>query len=118
MADLTFRTIEWLRATRWRKRIEEVLAPSGLTFTQWLVLDAIRELAGAAEAAVSQHAVAARLEMHRSTVSDATLALSSKGLVARGAAARGPSWHVVVTLPGRRLLADLDPRTDHVSSLE
>jgi len=115
MGGVRFRTAEWLRAIRWRKRVEEVLDSSGLTFTQWLVLGAMRELLRATEDAVSQNDVAVHLEMHRSTVSDAMLALSSKGLVDRGGPADGPSWRVILTSRAGRLLAELDPRTDAIS---
>ncbi len=64
MAGVRYCIVEWLRMVRWRKRIEEsALAPSGLTFSQWLVLDATRALFRATEDAVSQSDVAAHLEM-------------------------------------------------------
>jgi len=115
MVGVRFRTAEWLRAIRWRKRVEEVLTASGLTFTQWLVLGAIRELLRATEDTVSQNDVAVHLEMHRSTVSDAMLALESKGLVDRGGAIEGTSWRVLLTSRAGCLLAELDPRTDAIS---
>jgi DNA-binding MarR family transcriptional regulator len=115
MAVVMFRTVEWLHAVRWRKRVEAVLASSGLTFTQWLVLEATRELLRATEDAVSQGDVAAHLEMHRTTVSDAMIVLASKGLVDRGCAAEGPSWRVILTSKARQLLRHLEPLLDVVS---
>lgn len=118
MAGMSSRTAEWLRAVRWRRRIEELLGPAGLTFTQWLVLSATSELVRAARDALSQNDVAVHLDMHRSTVSDAMVALASLGLVDRGYAAEGPSSRVFVTAKGAELLAQLGPRLDEASSLE
>ncbi|HEY3255660.1 MAG TPA: MarR family transcriptional regulator, partial [Polyangiaceae bacterium] len=109
MAGVRYCITEWLRAVRWRKRIESALAPSGLTFTQWLVLDATRTLFRATEDAVSQGDVAAHLEMHRATVSEAMIALDRKGLVDRGCAAEGPSWRIILTDEASQLLKHLEP---------
>jgi len=107
MAGVKFCVVEWLHAVRWRRRIERVVAPAGLTFTQWLVLDATRGLFCATEDAVSQNDVAAHLEMPRATVSEAMIALDRKGLVDRGCAADGPSWRVILTSKGEQLLEQL-----------
>lgn len=117
-ASVRVRTAQWLAASRWRKRVELLLAPSGLTFTQWLVLGATRELPGATEAPVSQSDLSLHLEMHRSTVADALFVLAAKGLVDRRGAAEGPSWRILLTSSGWRLLADLDPEMDAVSVVE
>jgi len=115
MATARHQSLEWLHAMRWRKRVEEVLGPSGLTFTQWLVLDATRELFRATEDAVSHAAVAAHLEMHRATVSDAMIALDRRGLVDRGCSFEGPAWRVILTSEAKALLARLDPLIDVAS---
>jgi hypothetical protein len=48
------RRTEWLAAMRWRRRIAVALHEAGLTFTQWLVLTAARELIEETRDAVSQ----------------------------------------------------------------
>src|SRR6185369_14915220 len=56
------RKAEWLSAMRWRRHIQAVCASSGLTFTQWLLLDCARQLIAETEDAVIQAEIAARLE--------------------------------------------------------
>ena len=112
---MRFWVVEWQHAVQWRKRVEGVLVPSGLTFTQWLVLDATRELVRATEDAVSQGDVAAHLGMSRATVSDAMIALDRLGLVDRGGSFEGPSWRVFLASKGTKLLDDLSPRIEVVS---
>ena len=115
MGGAKIRKAEWLAAVRWRQRVESVLASSELTFTQWLVLDATRNLIGATEDAVSQGDVAAHLEMHRATVSDAMVALDRKGLADRGGAAEGPAWRIFLTRKASELLRQIDPLIEGVS---
>jgi DNA-binding MarR family transcriptional regulator len=95
--------------------VEVVLESSGLTFTQWLVLDATRTLIRATQDAVSQGDVAAHLEMHRATVSEAMIALDRQGLVDRGPAPDGPSWRVILTQKASELLQLLDPLIESAS---
>ncbi len=78
------RKARWFAAMRWRRQVEALLAGVGVTFTQWLVLDALRELIAAMEDAVSQNDVARRLELDRVTVSEVMRALERKQLVSRG----------------------------------
>ena len=51
----------WLAVVRWRRAVERVLAPYGLSFTQWLVLDATRYLIAEKGAAVNQNEVSTQL---------------------------------------------------------
>jgi DNA-binding MarR family transcriptional regulator len=60
---------EWILAMRWRRRAEAALSQAGLTLTQWIVLDALRELIAETEDAVSQNEVCDRVELDRSTIS-------------------------------------------------
>ena len=116
MSEVSFKMVKWLGAVRWRRSVEEVLAPRELTFMQWLVLHTTRNLIRATEDAVSQSDVAAHLDLHRATVSDAMIALDRKGLVDRGGAAEGPAWRIFLTRKGTALLLELDPLTDAASS--
>ena len=47
--------LQWREAQRWRRRVDGALAGSGLTFRQWLVLDAIRSLVEETGDAVNQN---------------------------------------------------------------
>jgi hypothetical protein len=79
---------QWLAAMGWRRRIEASITPSGLTFTEWLVLDTTEYLIKVTEDAVSQSQVSA-LSLDRMTISHAMTALAEKALVDRGNAMAG-----------------------------
>ena len=64
---------------------------------------------------MSQGDVAAHLELHRGTVSDAMIVLDRKGLVDRGGSAEGPAWRIILTEKAEELLLQLDPRIEAVS---
>jgi DNA-binding MarR family transcriptional regulator len=71
-------------AMAWQRKVNEALSPLGMTLTEWLVLDATRELIRTTHDAVSQNDVAAALGMDRSTVSKVMKVLEKMGLVDRG----------------------------------
>jgi DNA-binding MarR family transcriptional regulator len=79
---------------RWRRSVDAVLTAAGLTFTQWLVLDALQELIEETGDAVSQNEVCARVELDRSTVSAVMRLLQEKQLVSRGIDITGRAWRV------------------------
>src|SRR4051812_31579185 len=86
----------WLAAMRWRRAVERVTSEVGLTFTQWLVLDSIRELFEETGDASVQNEIAARTELDRSTISQVLRALESKGLVDRGIDLVGTAWRTLL----------------------
>ena len=98
---------EWRKAMRWRGRVEAALGGSALTFTQWLVLDALRELIAETGDAVNQNEVAARVALSRATVSFVMSALDKKGLVDRGPDLTGRAWRIFLTARAERLLCDV-----------
>jgi DNA-binding MarR family transcriptional regulator len=106
----------WLAAMRWRRALEVVLTPVGLTFTQWLVLEAIRELIDEAEDAVSQNQIAARLELDRTTISQVMRTLERKGLVDRGIDLTGRAWRVFLNDKAMRLLVGAAHAIESASS--
>ena len=87
----------WLAAMRWRRRVEKALAQSGLTFTQWQVLDATAVLVVETGDAVSQNQVSERTQLDRNTVSQVMRTLEQKRLVSRGPCCIGTSWRVFQT---------------------
>jgi DNA-binding MarR family transcriptional regulator len=100
----------WFAAMRWRRAVEALTAPVGLTFTQWLVLDGIRELFDETEDASIQNEIAVWVELDRTTVSQVMRRLEQKGLVDRDLDYRGKALRAYVTDCGATLLADLYPR--------
>ena len=107
----------WRMAMRWRGRVEAALGGSELTFTQWLVLDALRELIGETGDAVNQNEVAARVALSRATVSFVMHALEKKGLVDRSPDLTGRAWRIILTARAKRLLCDVTADIEAASDL-
>jgi DNA-binding MarR family transcriptional regulator len=90
-------------AKRYRRMLEQELAPVDLTFTEWFVLQATLSLVHETNDAVNQNAVSARTEQDRNTTSRVMRALERKGLVDRGPDALGPGYRIWVTPKGERV---------------
>jgi DNA-binding MarR family transcriptional regulator len=88
---------EWRAARRWRCRVESALEHEGCPFSEWLVLDALRELSLELADDVNQNEVAARTTLERSTVSRIMHALEAKELVSRGPDLTGRAWRIYLT---------------------
>jgi DNA-binding MarR family transcriptional regulator len=95
---------QWFAAMRWRRRVERALRTAELTFTQWLVLDATRQLIFETGDAVSQNDVSAKTDLDRATISQVMTTLERKALVDRGISASGRAWRIWLTARGTRLL--------------
>lgn len=96
--------LRWFAAMRWRRAVANALREGGLTFTQWLVLSAVRDVIAATEVPASQIEVARHLELDTSTVSAVMTALANRGLVDRGMDASTTAWRVLVTQRGAAVL--------------
>ena len=105
----------WLGAWSWRRRVERVLVGSGLSFRQWLIMEATAALIATTGDAVSQGDVADYLGLNRMAVSRAMTVLDAKGLVSRGGPMSGPSWRIVMAEKGMNLLWDLAGGIESVS---
>ncbi|HET7542728.1 MAG TPA: hypothetical protein VFK05_22810 [Polyangiaceae bacterium] len=91
------RKSEWFSAMRWRRRVTAALSEAQLTFTQWLILEATRELIAEREDAVNQNAIAARAELDRSTVAQVMLRLQDRSLVSRDIDITGREMRIWLT---------------------
>lgn len=98
-----YRREQWRAAMRWRRAVEAALGGVGLTFTQWLLLDATRELIAETGDAVNQNEIARRVELDRSTVCPVMRALEQMQLVDRGGDLTGRAWRIFLTARGRSL---------------
>jgi DNA-binding MarR family transcriptional regulator len=98
----------WREAQRWRRRVEGALLASGLTFREWLVLDAIRFLVQETGDAINQNQIAALLELDRRAISDLMKLLEKKWLVSRGPAMNCRDWRVFISEDAGMLLSDLE----------
>src|SRR6187431_2167654 len=107
--QLELKKRQWLAALRWRQRMKTCLAPSGLTFTEWLVLDATWSLVDRTGDAVSQSDVATDLELDSMTLWHAMAVLDHRGFVSRGRSMSGKAWRVFVTVTGVELLRAVKP---------
>jgi DNA-binding MarR family transcriptional regulator len=99
---------EYLAAWRWRRRVEATLRDAGLTFTQWLVLDAVERAVTAQRDAVNQSDVARTTELDRMTVSQVMRTLSELGMVDRGPSASGPAYRIFLTRKGTHALREAE----------
>jgi DNA-binding MarR family transcriptional regulator len=87
-------------------RGERALGGTGLTFTQWLVLDALDELIAETDETATQTEVAARLELDHGTISLVMRALADRALVDRGPDFSGRALRVLLTSRSERLLRE------------
>jgi DNA-binding MarR family transcriptional regulator len=115
-AELRRGRVAWLSAMRWRRAVEGELSEIGLTFTQWLVLEATHELSEESGEAVNQSEVARRLELDRMTVSQVMRTLERQGLVDRGPAMAPPALRIWATDAGRRAISKARARANSASS--
>jgi DNA-binding MarR family transcriptional regulator len=95
----------WLAAMRWRRVVDRELTNIDMTFTQYLVLDATDELIRETDDAVSQNAVAARIELDKMTVSQVMRTLDERGLVDRGPSLGSSAYRILLTSRGRTAIA-------------
>jgi len=116
--QLELKKRQWLAALRWRRRMKTCLASSGITFTEWLVLDATWSLVSRSGDAVSQNDVARDIEVDAMTIWHAMGVLDHRGLVSRGCSMSGKAWRVFVTNEGLNLLRALKPGLGEVSAAE
>ena len=100
---------------RWRHKVEAALAPSGLTFTQWLVLEAIRELHEETDEDPIQNEIAMRVELDRGSISRLIQRLERDGLLNRGVDRHFAAWSVTLNERAAVLLRDYRQRIDELS---
>lgn len=112
---LELQKAQWLLAARWRRGVATVCARVGLTFAEWLVVDALRELYQERGDAVSQNALAARAGLRRGHISDLMPGLENKQLVSRGPSAFGPALRLFPTDEAEQLLLSIYPRLEALS---
>jgi DNA-binding MarR family transcriptional regulator len=105
MAATTLAIERYLAAFRWRRAVETEMKSAGLTFPQWLVLDATNRLIHESKDAVNQNAVARRAELDRMTVSQVMTTLAKLGHVDRDTDAIGRGYRIRVTSKGEKTLA-------------
>jgi Mn-dependent DtxR family transcriptional regulator len=86
-----------------------------MTFTQWQVLETMRELIEETKDAVTQSEVAVRSGVDPMTVSDVMKKLERQNLVDRGASASGPAYQIWLKANGERLAAEGAERVEAVS---
>ena len=115
MGALELQKAHWLSAVCWRRGVAALCARAGLTFSEWLVIDALRELYQEQGDAVSQNAIAARAGLRRGNVSAMVPQLEKKNLISRGPSAYGPALRVFPTEAAERLLLLLYPHLDALS---
>jgi DNA-binding MarR family transcriptional regulator len=114
--QLELKKRQWWAAVRWRERMRAYLSTSGLTFTEWLVLDTTWSLVNRTGDAVSQNELARDLELDALTIWHAMAVLDHRGLVSRGCSISGKAWRVFVTSKGADLLRTIKPGLEGASA--
>ncbi len=109
---------QWLAALRWHQQIKTCLASSGMTFTEWLVLDATWSLVSRSGDAVSENELKSALEIDALTIWHAMAVLDHRRLVSRGCSMSGKGWRVLVTSEGVDFLRALKPHLEAASAVE
>lgn len=115
--QLELKKRQWLSAVRWRQRVKACLASSGLSFSEWLVLDAAWSLMQRTGEAVSQSVVGKELDLDDLAVWHALAVLDHRGLVSRSRSISGKAWRVFVTGTGEALLRAVQPGLEGASAL-
>lgn len=114
--QLELKKHQWLAAVRWRQRVNACLVPLGVSFIEWLVLDATWSLVHRTGDAVSQNELGKDLELDSLTVWHAMAGLEHRGLVSRGCSMSGKTWRVFVTRQGADLLRAIQPGVEGASA--
>ena len=109
------RTVGWLAAMRWRRRVEFVVAQHGLTFTQWFVLRGTEQLHEVQPNPI-QNEIATWLELDRKTVSQVIITLLNKGLVARDINSELTGWCIEVEPQGTAILREVSAGIEALSA--
>jgi len=115
--QLELKKRQWLSAVRWRQRVKASLAPSGISFTEWLVLDTAWALMHRTGDAVDQNELGKALELDGLTVWHAMAVLDHGGLVSRGCSISGKAWRVFVTRKGADLLRAVQCAVERASAI-
>lgn len=106
----------WIDAQRFKMRVRRLLAPEKVSFTQWLVLEAIVELEHPEQLAVSQVLIAERLNISERVTSYTVDALAERGLVERDAEDCPFFWNLQLTRRGEELRRRCRRRLDRCAS--
>ncbi len=97
----------WLAGWAWKRQVEAVLRPLGLTQPQFTVLLTLARLEDARPAAgSSQHQVGVAARMDANTLSQVLRGLEKRALVTRSRAVDRRRWETGLTDSGRTLLAE------------
>jgi DNA-binding MarR family transcriptional regulator len=100
---------------RWGRQANAELVPVGLTLVQWSILEETHGLILGSGDAVSQTAVAVRMEMDKMTLSHAMRTLQERGLLDRGPDLTGPAYRIRLTSWGQRARQQAGARVEAVS---
>ncbi|MEI9940909.1 MAG: MarR family winged helix-turn-helix transcriptional regulator [Pseudomonadota bacterium] len=114
--QLQLKKRQWLAALRWRRRMKACLAASGISFTEWLVLDATWALVSRTGDSVSQNDVARDIEIDAMTLWHAMAVLDHRGLVSRAGSMSGKARRVFVTSEGVEFLRAVKPGLEAASA--
>lgn len=105
----------WQVSTQWRRAIEEVLKPLGLTHPQFVVLASTGWLTRQGEK-VSQAAIGRQARLDPNTTSQILRSLQTKKLIERTRSPDERSKHPILTPAGARILAKALPAVEQADA--
>ncbi len=105
----------WRASTLWRRAIEEVLKPLGLTHPQFVVLASTGWLTREGKRA-SQVEIGRQAALDPNTTSQVLRSLQSKGLIERPHMANERSKHPILTAAGTKSLAKALPAVERADA--
>ena len=100
----------WIDSQRFKLRVRRLLAPERVSFTQWLVLEALDELEHPDQEGVCQAQVADRLAVSERVVCYTMSALYHRRFIERGPDDIAQFWGIGLTERGRRKLGQCRQR--------
>jgi DNA-binding MarR family transcriptional regulator len=103
---------QWKEARTFESKARRALAPEGISFSDWLVLEGLLDARAPMQEGVYQTEVARHTGLSERVVSASMVKLDGRGLVDRGPGEDPRSWAVLLTRKGVSLLRRCRDRLD------
>lgn len=102
----------WRDARAFQLDVQAALASASVQFTEWLLLETVKELVDETQSPMSQSAIAERAGLTRQVASYWLGQMTETGFVDRAPEGDGRSWGVLLTELGERALVECNERLE------